>query len=35
MLKVLKIANKQILLTDGKTDVLMTCVVLSQKNNDE
>lgn len=35
VLKVLKIANKQILLTDGKTDVLMTCVALSQKNNDE
>lgn len=35
VLKILKIANKEILRTDGKTDVLMTCVALSQKNNDK
>lgn len=35
VLKILKIANKDILRTDGKTDVLMTGVALSQKNNDK
>lgn len=35
VLKILKIANKEMFWTDGKTDVLMTCVALSQKNNDK
>lgn len=35
VLKILKIASKKILLSDGKTDVLMTSVALSQKNSDQ
>lgn len=35
VLKILQIASKEILLSDGKTDVLMTCVALSPKNRDK
>lgn len=35
VLKILKIASKEILLSDGKTDVLMISVALSQKNSDK
>lgn len=35
VLKILKIASKELLLSDGKTDVLVTCAALSQKNRDK